>query len=136
MSSEISVVQAFIAAINRRNPSEISELMTEDHTFVDSAGRVESGREKMAAGWDAYFRMFPDYAIRVESILAGNELVAVFGSAAGTYKGKRGCVSENRIEMPAAWRAVVENGKVKVWQVYADWTEGSRIIAADTAAGR
>jgi hypothetical protein len=79
--------------------------------------------------------MFPDYTIRVESILADRGLVAVFGSAAGTYKGKRGCVPENRIEMPAAWRAVVENDKVEVWQVYADWTEGSRIIAEDTALG-
>lgn len=135
MSDEINVVQAFIAAINRRSSPEISDLMTDDHTFVDSAGRVESRREKMAAGWDAYFQMFPDYTIRVESILCDRALVAVFGSAAGTYKGKRGCVPENRIEMPAAWRAVVENGKVKVWQVYADWTEGTRIIGEDTAVG-
>jgi limonene-1,2-epoxide hydrolase len=135
MSNQISVVQAFIAAINRRSPREMADLMTEDHTFVDSAGRIESGRETMTAGWDAYFRMFPDYAIRIESILGDSELVAVFGFAAGTYKGKRGCVPANRIEMPAAWRAVVEKGKVKVWQVYADWTEGTRIIAEDTAVG-
>jgi hypothetical protein len=89
----------------------------------------------MVAGWHAYFGMFPDYTILVESILGDRGLVAVFGSAAGTYKGKRGCVPENRIEMPAAWRAVVENGKVKVWQVYADWTEGSRIIGEDAAGG-
>ena len=43
MTSDLNVVEAFIAAINRRRPSEISELMTEDHTFVDSGGRVESG---------------------------------------------------------------------------------------------
>ena len=131
MSNEINVVQAFIAAINRRSPPEIFDLMTEDHTFVDSAGRVESGRETMVAGWDAYFSMFPDYAIVVGSILGDGALVAVFGSASGTYNGKRGSVPDNRIEMQAAWRAVVEDGKVKVWQVYADWTEGSRIISED-----
>jgi ketosteroid isomerase-like protein len=134
-SNEINVVNAFIAAINRRSPSEISDLMTEDHTFVDSAGRVESGRENMTAGWDEYFRMFPDYTILVESILGDRALVAVFGSASGTYNGKRGLVPENRIEMPAACRAVVENGKVKRWQVYADWTEGSRIIGEDKQVG-
>jgi hypothetical protein len=134
-SNEIDVVRAFIAAINRRSPSEISDLMTEDHTFVDSAGRIESGREKMTAGWEEYFRMFPDYKILVESILGNRALVAVFGSASGTYNGKRGFVPENRIEMPAAWKAVVENGKVKRWQVYADWTEGSRIISEDTEKG-
>jgi hypothetical protein len=109
--------------------------MTEDHTFVDSGGRVESGREKMTAGWREYFRIFPDYAIHVETILAVHDLVAVFGSASGTYNGKRGPVLENRIEMPAAWRAVVQDGKVKRWQVYADWTEGTRTIAEDNAVG-
>ena len=134
-SNEIDVVKAFIAAINRRSPPEISDLMTEDHTFVDSAGKVESGRQNMTAGWNEYFRMFPDYTILVETILGDSELVAVFGSASGTYNGKRGLVPENRIEMPAAWRAVVQNGKVKRWQVYADWTEGIRTIAEDKAVG-
>jgi limonene-1,2-epoxide hydrolase len=130
-SNEINVVKAFIAAINRRNPSEISDLMTEDHTFVDSGGRIQSGRENMTAGWKEYFRIFPDYEIQVESILGDKALVAVFGSASGTYNGKRGFVPENRIEMPAAWKAVVANGKIRLWQVYADWTEGCKTIEED-----
>jgi ketosteroid isomerase-like protein len=130
-TNEIDVVKAFIAAINQRNPSEISGLMTEDHTFVDSGGRIQSGRENMTAGWKAYFRMFPDFEIQVENMLGDKALVAVFGSASGTYNGKRGLVSENRIEMPAAWKAVVANGKIKHWQVYADWTEGLKTIAED-----
>jgi limonene-1,2-epoxide hydrolase len=135
MPSQIEVVEAFVAAINRRSPGDISDLMTEDHTFVDSAGRVDSGRENMRAGWAEYFRMFPDYRIVVESILADGPLVAAFGSAIGTYCGRRGPAPGNRIEMPAAWRAVVRDGKVKFWQVYADWMEGTRIIAAADAAG-
>jgi ketosteroid isomerase-like protein len=128
------VVKAFVAAINRRTPAAISRLMTEDHTFIDSRGGSHKGRESMTAGWEQYFRMFPDYEIRVESILEDKDLVAVFGSASGTYNGKRGLIPENRIEMPAAWKAVVAKGKVKLWQVYADWTEGTRIIAEDGKA--
>ena len=135
ISNEIKVVKAFIVAINRRDPSAISGLMTEDHTFVDSAGRIESGRENMTAGWEGYFRTFPDYEIRIESILGDKALVAVFGSAFGTYNGKRGLVSENRIEMPAAWKAIMANGKIKLWQVYADWTEGCRTIDEDKETG-
>jgi uncharacterized protein (TIGR02246 family) len=60
-SNEIKVVESFIAAINRHDPSALSNLMTEDHTFVDSAGRIQSGRENMTAGWKQYFLMFPDY---------------------------------------------------------------------------
>jgi hypothetical protein len=57
--------------------------------------------------------------------------VAVFGFASGTYNGKRGLVTENRIAMPAAWKAVVERDRIKFWQVYADWTEGCKIIEQD-----
>jgi ketosteroid isomerase-like protein len=135
-TNEIKVVEAFIAAINRRSPSGIADLMTEDHTFVDAAGRVESGREQMTAGWDGFFRLFPDYSIAAESILADGPLVAVFGSASGSYHGKRGPVPEHRIELPAAWKAVVQNGRVKRGQVYADWTEAARIMADDTPSGR
>jgi len=130
-SDEIRVVQAFIAAINRRDPAEMSGLMTEDHTFVDSGGGIQSGREAMTAGWKEYFRVFPDYEIRVENMLGAGALVAVFGSASGTYNGRRGLVPENRIEMPAAWKAIVENGKIKFWQVFTDWTQGRKTIEED-----
>jgi limonene-1,2-epoxide hydrolase len=134
-SSEISVVEAFIAAINRRNPSEISDLMTEDHAFVDSTGRIELGRENMTAGWKEFFHLFPDFEIHVERLLADKAVVAVFGSTSGTYNGKRGLVPENRIGMPAAWKAMVANGKIKLWQVYADWTEGCKTIDEDKRMG-
>jgi len=130
-ASARDIVTEFIAAINRRSASELGALMTEDHTFVDSTGRIQAGREGMIAGWEQYFRMFPDYRIQVESMLEHESIVAVFGSAAGTYNGRRGIVPENRIEMPAAWKAVVADGRVRIWQVYADWTEGWRIIDAD-----
>jgi hypothetical protein len=90
----------------------------------------------MATGWAGYFRMFPDYEIGVDSILADGALVAVFGLASGTYNGNRGLVPENRIEMPAAWKAIVADGKIKHGQVYADWTEGGRIIDEDKRTGR
>lgn len=134
-SNEIAVVRAFIAAINQRDVAQLSRLMTEDHSFVDSGGKVESGRDKMTKGWNEYFRMFPDYRIKIESTLQDGNLVAVFGSTCGTYNGKRGLAPENKIEMPAAWRAIVENGRVKLWQVYADWTEGWKIIAEDEKSG-
>ncbi|MEK0336727.1 MAG: nuclear transport factor 2 family protein [Nitrosopumilus sp.] len=101
-SKEIAVVRDFITAINQGNASQLSSLMTEDHTFVDSRGKVESGRENMITGWKDYFRMFPDYRIDIDTIIQDGNLVAFFGSAFGTYNGNRGLVPENRIEMPAA----------------------------------
>jgi ketosteroid isomerase-like protein len=132
--NEIQVVAAFIAAINRHDVTELGSLMTDDHTFVDPAGRIQSGRETMLAGWKGYFQMFPDFKIDPEKTLADGNLVAVFGSASGTYNGKRGMVAENKISMPAAWQVVVENSRIKSWQVYADWTEGCQIMAEDQKA--
>jgi ketosteroid isomerase-like protein len=134
-SNEIQVVEAYVAAINRHDLSALSELMTEDHAFTDPAGRILSGCENMLGGWKHYFQMFPDYVINVERALADGDFVAVFGSASGTYNGKRGLVAQNRIAMPAAWRALVKNGKIKLWQVYADWTEGCKIMEEDGKAG-
>jgi len=134
-SKEIEAVKAFVGAINQADLSRLSELMTENHTFVDSGGQVQSGRENMAEGWKQYFRVFPDFRIEIEDILQDKKLVAVFGRASGTYRGRRGLIPENRIEMPAAWRAVVENGKIKHWQVYTDWTEGRKIMDEDGAQG-
>jgi hypothetical protein len=37
--------------------------------------------------------------------------------------------------MPAVWKAVVENGRIKHGQVYTNWTEGCKIIEQDNAAG-
>lgn len=127
-------MRAFVAAINRRDASLVCSLMTEDHTFVDSRGTVASGRERMEKGWREFFRMFPDYRIVLQVLLQDGSVVAAFGSASGTYNGRRGLVPENRIEMPAAWKAVVEDGEIKSWQVYADWTEGYRIIDEDGRA--
>jgi ketosteroid isomerase-like protein len=130
-SDSITVVSAFIEAINRHDVPAMSKLMTERHTFVDSRGNAVSGREAMTAGWTEYFRMFPDYRVQVESMAQSGDMVAVFGSASGTYNGRRGPVQANRIEMPAAWKAVVAGGRIAHWQVYADWTEGCRIMDED-----
>src|SRR5277367_2694681 len=135
ISHEIKVVEAFIAAINGHDLIGLSNLMTEDHTFLDAAGKSHSGRETMTAGWKQYFHMFPDYEIQFERLLADKALVAVFGSASGTYNGKRGLIAANKIAMPAAWKALVENGKIKLWQVYADWTQGGKIMEEDSKKG-
>jgi len=132
---EIVVVEAFITAINKGDANLLANLMTEDHTFIDSTGKIDSGRENMKSGWEQYFQMFPDYRVIVHHILCEGNIVAAFGMVSGTYNGNRGLVPENRIEMPAAWKAIVENGKIKLWQVYADWTEGYKIIEEDRKQG-
>ena len=119
-SVEIEVVKAFIDAINSQDINSLGKLMTEDHTFIDGNGGITTGRDKILSGWPEYYDMFPDYVVNIESIHQDGDIVAVFGSTSGTYNGKEGMKPENKVGGPAAWKATVENGKVRIWQVYAD----------------
>ncbi len=79
-SHDADVVAAFITAINRHDLAALADLMSEDHTFIDSLGGRVSGRKEMITGWKAYFAMFPDFKILVDTTLNDNSTVAVFGS--------------------------------------------------------
>jgi ketosteroid isomerase-like protein len=127
-----AVARAFVGAINRGDLASILGLMASGYTFVDSVGRVHKGRRRGVAGWRQFLAMFPDYRIRITHALESGSTVALFGSASGTYAGKRGLVRANRIRMAAAWKAVIQGDRVRLWQVYADWTEGLRIINEDS----
>ena len=115
-----SVAQAFVRAINRQDVDALAELMTEGQRFVDALGNVVECREKMRAGWAGYFRMVPDYTIAVEEILSDGPLVMMLGVVEGTYSPDGQLRAENRWQTPAAFRALIEDGKVAEWRVYAD----------------
>jgi len=106
--------------INQRDADKLAELMTEDHVFIDSLGQSIHGREKMRAGWRGYYAFCPDYWVSHEEIFQNGNLVAAFGSAGGTIAADGKLPPENKWRASAAWLAVVENGLVKEWQVYAD----------------
>jgi hypothetical protein len=64
--------------------------------------------------------MVPDYTIAHSDIFANGEIVAVFGSAQGTFSKDGALRREDFWKMPAAWRAIVKDGKVARWEVFAD----------------
>jgi uncharacterized protein (TIGR02246 family) len=119
-TSPISVAQAFVRAINRHDTDELASLMTEEHTFTDSLGNTVQGRAKMQAGWAAYFLMVPDYSIAIEETYTGGPAVVMIGEAEGTYSPDGKLTPENKWKTPAAFRALIENGQVAEWRVYAD----------------
>jgi hypothetical protein len=67
----------------------------------------------MQAGWRGYFAMCPGYWIRIDRVLAENNLVLAVGEAGGTIDGVAW-------QIPAAWQAIVGEGQVKEWRVFAD----------------
>ena len=118
--TEVETALAFLERINLRDQDQLAELMTEDHVFIDSLGGEVRGREKMRTGWQGYFAMCPDYWVSRESIFANGKQVAIFGEAGGTIALAGKLLPENQWRTPAAWLAIVENGLVKQWRVYAD----------------
>jgi len=109
-----------VHAINRQSPAELYALMTEDHVFIDSLGNRVAGRDKVRAGWEGYFGMVPDYTVAIEETFVEGPLVLLFGTAQGTYSKDGALRPENGWSTPAAWRAVVSDGLIAEWRVYAD----------------
>ena len=118
--SPIATAQAFVRAINCQDTEALAALMTPEHRFTDSLGNVVKGRDKMRAGWAAYFRMVPDYSLAIEGVYAHGPSVVMLGVAAGTWTTDGSLNNENRWKTPIAVRATIEEGLIAEWQVYAD----------------
>lgn len=114
------LVYDFVSAINEHNVDKIYTLMADDHQFIDAHGKEISGKEKMKAAWTGYFQWFPDYKIEITNIFSDDHTLAAFGFASGTFKGMKTDKNENYWRLPAAWRVIVTENKIKLWQVYAD----------------
>jgi uncharacterized protein (TIGR02246 family) len=115
-----SVAQAFIRAINRQDVDALAELMTEQHRFIDSMGTVFDGRETLRRGWTKYFQMVPDYTVAVDETFCDGPVVAMLGTAQGTYAPHGEVKPENHWTTPTAFRAFIQDGKVAEWRVYCD----------------
>jgi len=119
-NSAESLAQAFVRAINRQDIDQLTALMAPDHRFVDSLGKVFTGREEMRTAWIGYFLLIPDYSLAVDEYYSDGPVVVMLGSARGTYTANGELKPENRWETPVAIRAYVEDGLLAEWRVYAD----------------
>ena len=124
-----TIAQAFVRAINRQDVERLAELMSPAHRFIDALGNLVEGRERMHESWAAYFRMVPDYAVAVEEYYPADPVVILLGMAGGTYTRDGALRSENRWQTPVAIRALIEEGLVAEWRVYADNEPMHKLIA-------
>ncbi|GAB3431561.1 nuclear transport factor 2 family protein [Flindersiella endophytica] len=106
-----AVAEAFNAAINARDLDRLAGLMTDDHTFVDSAGETVAGKPACVDAWRGFFEAFPDYRNVFTSLVADAADGAVV-----TIEGRSEC-ADARLAGPARWTAVVRDGRVARWQV-------------------
>jgi ketosteroid isomerase-like protein len=107
----------FNECINSQDIQGLSDLMTEDHTFIDRKEEVFAGKETMTEGWIEFFDSFPEYRntfLRVES---QGDTVVLYGYA--TWE--RGSEPDYAI-----WTARIENDLVAEWRIYEDTEENRR----------
>jgi ketosteroid isomerase-like protein len=115
----LEVAMDFIKRINSGDVNALCGLMTEGHIFQDALGKRIIGRETMRQGWTMYFKLVADYQVHAVEFFQTNDRLAILGTASGRYTGG-GEANNNFWEVPAAWLAVVKDGLVAEWRVYAD----------------
>lgn len=117
----LNLVHDFIESINRADIESMSNLMTTDTLFIDSQGNEMMGKELLKEAWKGYFGLFPDYQIEITDTLQKDNLILMTGSASGTCQPTpQSADNSNHWRIPAAWKAVVLEDKIKLWQVFAD----------------
>lgn len=118
--SDQTVFESFVSEINSHSADGIASFLSDDHIFIDAQGNKTEGKDNVKSGWEEYFKMFPDYKITVESFNYNATVFLAAGTAEGTFGGTKNASGDNHWKIPAAWKAIIENGKVKQWQVFAD----------------
>jgi ketosteroid isomerase-like protein len=114
--------EQFVAAINSHDVEALVSLMTGDHLFVDSQWNQTEGAESMRTGWRGYFAICPDYWIAVKHILSASGIVLATGEAGGK-------IDATEWRIPAAWQAMIRDGKIAEWHVFADNKPVCEILA-------
>ena len=108
------IVLQFNECINHQDIDGLTDLMTEDHVFIDSSNDVHEGKEFMVKGWIDFFNSYPDYVNHFLIVESRDNLVLVIGLSTCSHKSLDG---------PALWTAKIENDLVAEWRVYLDTPE-------------
>jgi predicted SnoaL-like aldol condensation-catalyzing enzyme len=117
----VQVTLDFIKKINQGDVSGLAKLLAPDHTFVDLAGDVETGKENLAAGWCEYLGNCPNYRIYIRQLFAKGDEVIVVGHTTGSHLG---LPDEDEFHNEAViWAATVEDGLLSAWKLYNDTVE-------------
>jgi len=113
-------VVSFIDAVNRGDVAALAALMTEDHTLhvLDEAPLI--GKSANIEAWRGYVSSFPQYVIYPHEIAAEGPRVAVVGHTTGSHLGLS---DEEEQELTIIWSALVDDGRLRLWQIVEDTPE-------------
>jgi ketosteroid isomerase-like protein len=110
----------FNECINRRDIDGLAALMTEDHTFIDTANHSVQGKDQVVEAWRGFFALFPDYRNIFERVELRHSFVAISGYST---------CSEPQLDGPALWTAKLRDGQVAEWRVYHDTSDNRKLLS-------
>jgi ketosteroid isomerase-like protein len=108
-----SIFTQFVTAINCHDVQALTTLMTPGHIFIDSLGNRMEGAVPMEGAWREYFAICSNFWIRTDTVVSKENVVLAVGEAGGSIQGVAW-------RTPTAWKAVILDGKVAEWRVFAD----------------
>lgn len=104
----MSVALKFNEKINSRDLEGLAELMTDDHTFVDSDEVVTKGKAVMKEVWREFFKRYPDYQNIFTCVTTQSNIVVMVGYSTCSFKPLNG---------PNVWTAKVRGRRLCEWRV-------------------
>ncbi len=108
-SSKLMLVALrFNDRINQQDLEGLVELMTDDHTFIDSGGKITKGKDTMKDRWREFFKKYPDYRNNFTSVTVQDNVVVMIGYSSCSFK---------PLEGPSIWTAKIRGGRVSEWKV-------------------
>jgi ketosteroid isomerase-like protein len=74
-----TIALRFNERINSRGLEGLAALMTDDHTFIDTAKNAVRGKSHLVEAWEGFFALSPDCLTLFEAVESRPQLVAIMG---------------------------------------------------------
>lgn len=128
--SPLDVAFGFVECINRRDLQGLTDLMADDHVFIDLSGEEHRRREALIEDWRSYFTQFPDYMIHLAEAYILGDTIALIGRTTGSHSGQP---RQQEFQGTLIWVAETSEGKLKRWQLIKDTPRNRKSLGLDTA---
>jgi hypothetical protein len=104
--------------VNNQDIQDLSNLMTDDHTFIDRKGEADHGKETMIKEWIDFFKVYLEYWNRFLWIESQEcRVVVLYGYA--TWE-------QNSDPNYTIWTAKIENDLVAEWRISEDTEDNKK----------
>lgn len=110
-----NIALQFNDCINNKDIEGLANLMTDNHTFIDSNNVCIHGKSANMDSWTKFFEMFPDYRNIFEVVSEKDTTIVMQGYVE--------CSSEIFQNAKYLWTAEIEKDRVKEWRVYNEKTK-------------